>query len=328
MLCWLMIKPTDWRSLYDDGCMGELKPICPMDLAETICWASCVLEKTGLENPRHEARLLVGYGLGIPVEQILYDQSHQLSEAECANVAALIGRRKDHEPFAYITGTKEFWSLEFGVGEESLIPRPASECIVESALDVLRDTKDEAQILDLGTGSGCLLLSVMHERSDLNGVGIDCSYETIRRATDNSHRLNMKERAKFVVGNWGAALECRFDLILCNPPYVRSSEIGGLMRDVSRYEPRLALDGGADGLSCFRSIGPQLSRLLTPGGMVCIEVGVDQANSVISIFGEYGLKLHDRRTDLAGVERCLVFGRLPPLYPGSKKRLGKVCRKS
>ncbi len=313
MLCQLMIKQTDWRNLYDEGCMGELELVCPTDLADTVCWASRLLAKTGLENPRHEARLLVGYGLGIPIEQTLCDQSHQLSEAECANVAALIQRRKDHEPFAYITGIKEFWSLEFGIGMESLIPRPASECIVESAFDILRDTKTKAQILDLGTGSGCLLLSVMHERSCVKGVGIDCSYESILRATDNSHRLNMKKRAKFVVSNWGAALESRFDLILCNPPYVRSTEIGGLMRDVSDYEPRLALDGGADGLSCFRKIGPQLSRLLTPSGVVCIEIGFGQANSVIAIFREYGLNLHDRRADLAGVERCLVFGCLSSL---------------
>lgn len=308
--------------------MGELDLISPIGLAETICWASCVLAKTGLENPHREARLLVGYGLGIPVEQTLYDESHQLSEAECANVKALIQRRKDHEPFAYITGIKEFWSLEFGVGVESLIPRPASECIVESAIDILGDTNSEARILDLGTGSGCLLLSVMQERAYVNGVGVDCSYESIRRAADNSHRLKMKDRAEFVVGNWGASLECQFDLILCNPPYVRSEEINGLTRDVSHYEPRLALDGGADGLSCFRKLGPQLSRLLARTGVACIEVGFGQANSVIAIFGEYGLKLHDRQTDLAGVERCLVFGRLPPLELGCKKRLGKVCRKS
>ena len=298
--------------MYDEGCMGGLGSVCPIDLAETISWASWVLAETGLENPHHEARLLVGHGLGIPIEQTLYDRSHQLSETECAKIAALVQRRKDHEPFAYITGIKEFWSLEFEVGTESLIPRPASECIVDTALSILRNTKIEAEILDLGTGSGCLLLSVMHERSYVNGIGVDCSYESIRRAVDNSRRLNIKERAKFVVGNWGTPLESRFDLILCNPPYVRTNEIDGLMPDVSDYEPRLALDGGSDGLSCFRKIGPQLCRLLMPGGMVCIEVGFGQASSVIEIFGECGLGLCDRRMDIAGIERCLVFGCLSP----------------
>ena len=302
-----MIKQTNWRHLLNENYTGELEAMYPIDLAETINWASGVLAQTGLENPQREARLLVGYGLGIPFEQTLCDQSQQLGEAECANVAALIRRRKDREPFAYITGTKEFWSLEFGVGMDSLIPRPESECIVESALDILCDSKTEARVLDLGTGSGCLLLSVMHERSHVSGVGVDCSHEAVRRARDNSCRLKMNERADFIVGNWGAPLACRFDLILCNPPYVRAEEIGDLMPDVSRFEPHLALDGGADGLSCFRKIGPYLSRLLTTHGMVCIEVGFGQVDSVIGIFRENGLALHGRRTDLAGVERCLVF---------------------
>lgn len=310
MLYWRTTKRIGWQNLADGNHIVRRTTYGIVDLAGLVDWAGTVLANTGLDNPRHEARLIVGYGLGITFEQTLRDESCRVTEADLSCVLPLICRRVDREPLAHITGIMEFWSLDFGVGAECLTPRPDSECVVESALVVLRDGEAEPYVLDLGTGSGCLLLSVLHEFSEARGIGVDRSYKTVQRAHLNSCLLSLNDRADFVVGDWGASLKHRFDLILCNPPYVRARDIGDLMPEVSRYEPRLALDGGYDGLSSFRAIAPQLSRLLVPSGVACIEVGAGQAASVVKLFGEHGLKLHSQRADLAGVERCLMFERL------------------
>ena len=293
-------------------------------LSELIDRVSVSLTKLDLENPRQEARLLVGGGLGLTLNQTLQNQKREITAEESTRISRLIKRRVQREPMAHIFGVREFWSLEFEVGPECLIPRPDSECLVEAALEFLPTDESRVDVLDLGTGSGCLLLSTLNERVNATGIGLDISYEAAALARRNACRFNLDDRSHFVVGNWGAAVKRSFDLIYCNPPYIRTCDIAGLMPEVSVYEPHLALDGGDDGLSRYREIAPELTRLLAPNGKVCVEVGLGQSGPVKRLFGQCGLNLWAERRDLGGIPRCLVFEFRNVPRNGSKKRLGKV----
>ncbi len=275
----------------------------PASRARLISDGAAILRDAGTDNPRLEARLLLAHALGIPGAALIRDPD---AVADRAAYDALIARRAAHEPLAYILGRREFWSLDFAVSPATLIPRPESETLIEAALAAFASRSPPNRILDLGTGSGCLLLAALHEFPAAFGIGIDRSPAAASLAAANAATLGLAGRAAFLCADWAAPLNARFDLILCNPPYIPTSDMDGLMPEVAHHEPAGALDGGADGLAEYRRIVFSLSALLQPGGVAVLELGAGQANSVAALAAESGLAA-TTRPDLAGIARALVL---------------------
>lgn len=251
------------------------------------------------DTPRLDAELLMAHALGVERQAMLL--AH-LEQPVPGDFTALVERRLACEPVAYITGVREFWSLPIGVAPGVLIPRPDSETLIEAAIDARESPP--ARILDLGTGSAALLLAALAQWPAATGIGIDRSAAALACARANAGRLGMAERAEFREGNWGAGLAERFDLVLCNPPYIE--EAADLPPAVLGHEPAEALFAGPDGLADYRRLAPQIAGLLLQGGIACIEIGADQDAAARVIFAANGLKSALRR-DLAGRPRCLVI---------------------
>lgn len=250
-------------------------------------------------TPRLDAELLMAHVLGVSREVMLM---RHLDAAAPGPFAALLARRLTHEPLAYITGSRDFWTISLGVGPGVLIPRPDSETLLEAAVDYF-EGRAPRTILDLGTGSGALLLAALTQWPEAAGLGIDASPEALAIATTNAERLWLSARARFVRGDWAEGVRDAFDLILCNPPYVETG--ADLPIDVRHYEPAAALFAGADGLDDYRRIIPQLSARLAPGGMIAVEIGATQAERVSALFNAAGLAPEIRR-DLSGHDRAIV----------------------
>jgi release factor glutamine methyltransferase len=248
---------------------------------------------------RFDAELLLAHMVG---EDRLAMLAGADREVDFDAFEPLIARREAGEPLAYITGHREFWSLDLLVSPAVLIPRPDSETLIDAALAARRDRRP-ATILDLGTGSGALLLAALSEWPNARGLGVDASAAALAVARSNAERLGFARRAAFLESDWGAAVRGRFDLIFCNPPYVESD--ADLSPEVMR-EPASALFAGPDGLDDYRRIIPQLPGLLAPGGVACIEIGHTQAAAVLALAGTAGMA-GILRHDLAGRDRCLVL---------------------
>lgn len=227
-------------------------------------------------------------------------------EAIAARFERMLGRRLAREPLAYIFGKKEFWSLPLRVAPGVLVPRPDSETVVEAALDHLSERQAPLRVLDLGTGSGCLLLALFSELPQATGLGVDLDALACSVAADNAHRLRFGERALIVRGRWTEALSGPFDLIVSNPPYVRTGDLPGLEPEVRDFEPATALVGGEDGLDAYRELAPEIARLLAPGGLACLEHGHDQGPDVREIMAGSGLSAIETRSDLGRRPRALV----------------------
>jgi release factor glutamine methyltransferase len=220
-----------------------------------------------------------------------------------ADFQALVARREQREPVAYITGHREFWSLDFGVGPGVLVPRPDTETLVEEALRLVADRDTPLRIADFGTGSGAILIAVLKEFSCATGIGFESSPDAFRYAAANAARL-VGPRAEIRLEDWNSA-SGSFDLIFCNPPYIPSIEIESLAPDVARFEPRAALDGGPDGLSAYRGLAKLLPGLLKPGGHALLEIGAGQALAIPSLF--QGLEIVRIAPDLSGIPRCVIL---------------------
>jgi release factor glutamine methyltransferase len=251
------------------------------------------------DSARLDAELLMAHAAGITREELIL-QLHRMESP--ARFAALVERRLAHEPVSHITGTRDFWTLTLHVTRDVLTPRPDSETLLEAALAHFGKAGPK-RILDLGTGSGALLLAALDEWRGASGIGIDVSEAALNVARRNSLSLGMKDRASFRMGDWGLGLKERFDLILANPPYISTRAL--LPRDVLDHEPHLALFAGEDGLDAYRLIAPQMPGLIAPGGMVAVEIGFDQGVSVAELFLAEGMDVA-LKCDLAGRSRCLV----------------------
>lgn len=267
------------------------------------------LKAAGVDSPVLDARALIEAAAGVQRSDILTDPYRLLSDDARARLDALTARRMAREPLAYVLGVKGFWSLELAVDARVLTPRPETETVVQVGLELLQG-RDAPQILDLGVGSGAILLALLKDREDASGLGLDLSEDALRVAEANAERAGALGRARFAPGDWGQGLSGWFDLIVSNPPYIASAEIEGLAPEVSRFEPRLALDGGADGLDAYRALAPQIARLLAPGGGFALEVGAGQPGAVAELLRAAGLRVEGVRADVMGVDR-VVFGRAP-----------------
>ena len=271
--------------------------------------ATARLGTAGISDARREARLLVAAALGWEVARVLGFPELEMTTAANQRLETLLVRRSAREPVSRILGYREFWSLRFALSADTLDPRADSETLIEASLAALDDRERAYRVLDFGTGTGCLLLAMLTELPNAVGIGTDCSQGALETARQNAAALDLGDRARFVHGNWGHGLSGQWDVVLANPPYVASSELDGLMPEVARYEPRLALDGGADGLTAYRALAPEIARLLAPAGIAAIEVGAGQAPAVAATMAGAGLVLRAIRHDLSGVDRCLVLGR-------------------
>lgn len=258
------------------------------------------LRLAGIEEPRREARLLLAFALGTDAAGLL-----TRDDIDPLLYAAPLARRAAREPLAYITGRKEFWGLSFLTSPATLIPRPDTETLIEAVLHMGRTPE---LILDLGTGTGCLLLACLHEFPKAYGVGIDINPEAAQLARRNAVKLGFSQRSAFLAGHWFNAISDKFDLILSNPPYIEHSDIPTLMPEVSAFEPKSALDGGPDGLAAYREIIGNLPKILAPDGLVVLEIGIGQADAVRKIGYDYGFSVSFYR-DISGIERAamLVF---------------------
>ena len=273
-----------------------------LDRRAALDWAARALRDMGIEDARREARLLLEHCAGPAA-----GDSQPLPPDKIAELQTFIERRRHREPVSQILGQWEFWSLPFYVNSATLTPRPDTETLVQAALDLLPDRRAPLQLLDLGTGSGCLLLALLHELPAARGLGIDRSPEALAVAMRNAAALGLADRAQFALGDWAEGLSGSFDLIVSNPPYIPQDEIPGLMPEVSRHEPLMALDGGSDGLDSYRQMAPQIAARLAPGGWALLEVGLGQADSAAAILAAAGLEPAGVRADLGGRKRCVIF---------------------
>ncbi len=261
-----------------------------------------------IETPELDARVLTGYALGFDHAALASAGRRVLSAEETDALAAVAQRRLAHEPVARILGSKEFWSLQLRIDAATLVPRPETETVVEAALDAVdaRGPRSRPRrIADLGTGSGALLLALLTECENAFGVGSDVDPAALRVARNNAQRLGLK-RAAFVACDMAAALSGPFDIIVSNPPYIASGDIDALAPEVRDFEPRLALDGGTDGLNFYRAIAAVAPPRLAPGGTLVVELGSGLAQSVGALITAAGLVVSSVRPDLMGVPRALV----------------------
>jgi release factor glutamine methyltransferase len=275
-------------------------------LGEALRAAEQTLTAASIDNPGLDARVLVAHVLKLDRAQLLSRSKDPITSDERQAVDAIISRRAAHEPVSRILGSKEFWSLDFSINEATLVPRPESETLVEMALAALPDKFKPSRILDLGTGSGCLLLALLHELPKATGLGIDKAERAVEQARENADALDLTERARFRENDWVSGIDERFDLIVSNPPYIAAGEIAALMPEVRDHDPHLALVGGADGLDVYRFLLPRLPALLNPDGIAIVEIGEGQARAVQDLFRAAGFGDVATQRDLSGTERCIA----------------------
>lgn len=265
----------------------------------------------GIDSAELDARLLTGGAFGLDLTGLIAATTRIVTPDEAAHLENFLQRRLAGEPVARILGVKEFWGLTLNLSAATLVPRPDTETVVELALEVCR-RQERRRIADIGTGSGAILLALLSELPDATGVGTDISLEALRMARDNAARLGLTQRAAFVACNYTAALSGPFDLIVSNPPYIRSADIAGLDREVREYDPPRALDGGPDGLAAYRVIAPDAARLLAPGGTLIVEAGYGQSGPIAELMSASGLTPDvPPKADLAGIPRAVAGRRLP-----------------
>ncbi len=272
----------------------------------TLARGRAVLVAADIDSAGLDARLLLERAIGCTTSDIVGHPEKILRPEQVARFDEMIRRRATCEPVAQILESREFWSLAFHVTRDTLAPRPDSETTIEAVLDRFTDREPPQTILDLGTGTGCLLLSMLHEFPSAHGIGVDISRAALDVARRNAAALGLDSRATFLYSDWSEAVSDRFDLILCNPPYVSEADWAGLDPEVRDFEPREALVGGTDGLDVYRTLIPALTGLLTPNGIVALEFGQGQERAISSLLKQHGLGICETRKDLAGIDRCIL----------------------
>jgi release factor glutamine methyltransferase len=271
-------------------------------------------KSAGIDSAELDARLLVGHALGLDLTGMITAAGRVLTSEESDRLDVFARRRLEGEPVARIFGEKEFWGLPLALSPATLVPRPDTETVVELALAMLREgsPNPRPRIADLGTGTGAILLALLRELPDASGIGTDISAEALATASGNADRLALTGRASFIRCDYAAALVGPFDLIVSNPPYIRTADIAGLGVEVRDHDPLRALDGGADGLDAYRVLIPQAARILGPGGALVVEAGQGQAAEIQALMSAAGLAPHGPpKADLGGIARAIGARKMP-----------------
>jgi release factor glutamine methyltransferase len=292
-------RQRDWQRSRRDVEVRET-------LGSLLGEVASTLSRAGFAEPRRAARRLVASTLELTPAELLSHSDQVLDQQQTGRVRLALDRMAKREPLSRILGRREFWGLEFALSADTLDPRPDTETVVEAVLRRVFDRDAPLRFLDLGTGTGCILLALLSEFPAAIGFGVDIAPGAAMIALRNAAALGLGERAHFLVGDYGTAISGRFDVIVSNPPYIASAALADLPPEVALYDPCLALDGGADGLGASRSLVADLARLLEPGGVVAIEVGFNQAPAVAAMLRAGGLAISGCERDLAGIARCVV----------------------
>lgn len=274
-------------------------------LQNAVSEAARILSDAGVPGARRDSSLLLADTLQTDTSILYLEPDRVLDEFQYAAFSRAVSRRASREPISHILGHREFWSLDFLVGPDVLDPRPDSETLIEAVLAAQKSGIKINSILDLGVGSGCLLLSLLSELPKAKGIGIDQSSAAIKLAKQNADRLMLSDRVRFEQGNWCDGVNTSFDLVISNPPYIPSGDIKGLQPEVRDYEPHAALIGGIDGLDCYREILSTVRPCLNENSMIIFEIGIGQADSVTELIENAGFSQILRHKDLSSVERCV-----------------------
>jgi len=269
--------------------------------------AVLLMKAAGIDTPVLDARLIVQHALGISWDTLYLKDDQPLAADEKARLESQLARRAAHEPVSRIVGRRHFWTLDLAVSPDTLDPRPDTESLIETVVQAIPDRSRPLRVLDLGTGSGAILLALLAEYPNATGLGIDRSEGALAVARGNADSHGLSPRVVFSSGNWADGVPGPFDVIVSNPPYIESGHLPGLPPEVREHDPLLALDGGADGLDAYRAIIPAISGLLHPEGLAVFEVGEGQGEAVTRIALENGLEAAGTRKDLGGIERALSF---------------------
>ena len=260
----------------------------------------------GIETPELDARIILKEVLSLDDKDLILKESLDISNEMIEKIIAIESRRLNGEPISKIFKKRDFYNSTFVISNDVLDPRPETELIVEIANNYIN--KNEVKnILDLGTGSGCILLSILKENRMINGLGIDLSKEAISIAKQNSKKLNLETQSNFLVSNWMSSVNYKYDLVVSNPPYIASEDIKKLSKSVKIYDPILSLDGGDDGLNSYRLIASDLKRIISMNALIIIEIGYNQSLQVIDIFKKNDFKLIKKYNDINGLDRVLTF---------------------
>ena len=260
----------------------------------------------GIETPELDARIILKEVLSLDDKDLILKESLDISNEMIEKIIAIESRRLNGEPISKIFKKRDFYNSTFLISNDVLDPRPETELIVEIANNYI-DKNEVKNILDLGTGSGCILLSILKENKMINGLGIDLSKDAINIAKQNSKKLNLETQSNFLISNWMSSVNYKYDLVVSNPPYIASEDIKKLSKSVKIYDPILSLDGGDDGLNSYRLIASDLKRVVSKNALIIIEIGYNQSLQVIEIFKKNNFKLMKKYNDINGLDRVLTF---------------------
>lgn len=260
----------------------------------------------GIETPELDARIILKEVLSLDDKDLILKDSLDIPDEMIEEIIAIESRRLNGEPISKIFKKRDFYNSTFLISNDVLDPRPETELIVEIANNYI-DKNEVKNILDLGTGSGCILLSILKENKMINGLGIDLSKDAISIAKQNSKKLNLETQSNFLISNWMSSVNYKYDLVVSNPPYIASEDIKKLSKSVKIYDPILSLDGGDDGLNSYRLIASDLKRVVSKHALVIIEIGYNQSLQVIEIFKKNNFKLMKKYNDINGLDRVLTF---------------------
>ncbi|MFN7039485.1 MAG: peptide chain release factor N(5)-glutamine methyltransferase [Alphaproteobacteria bacterium] len=278
-----------------------------LSLNQALRLGNKLLTENSIENSSLDARILLQKVSGFNHEELISKFDEEISMEQFNLYKDLIYRRINFEPISQIVGKKEFYGREFNVNKHVLTPRADSETIIEACLELYLNKSKPLKILDLGVGSGCLLFTLLAEFPNSTGIGVDISPEALEIAKSNSENLMLTSRARLILNNWADGIEEKFDIIVCNPPYIKNGDLSILDKDVSLYEPYQALFGGNDGLECYQKIAPYISKLLNPSGFAIFECGQFQHNDITDIFIKNNLNIYTYKNDLSGIVRCIII---------------------